>query len=94
MSSCSPTPPSRAPATPGARRRSPPAADIDFVAPAHEGDALLATAQERARYGRSGIYDVRVTRGDELVAEFRGRSRALRGADSETGGGAGAEARS
>jgi acyl-CoA thioesterase len=69
------------------------AADIDFVAPAYEGDALLATAQERARYGRSGIYDVRVTRGEELVAEFRGRSRALRGADSENGGGAGAEAR-
>ncbi|WP_093714844.1 hydroxyphenylacetyl-CoA thioesterase PaaI [Actinacidiphila alni] len=56
------------------------AADIDFVAPAHEGDALLATAKERARFGRSGIYDVRVLRGDELIAEFRGRSRTLRGA--------------
>jgi acyl-CoA thioesterase len=56
------------------------AADIDFVAPAHEGDALLATARERARYGRSGIYDVRVLRGDELIAEFRGRSRTPRSA--------------
>lgn len=59
------------------------AADIDFVAPAHEGDALLATARERARFGRSGIYDVRVQRGDELIAEFRGRSRTLRGAAVE-----------
>ena len=53
-------------------------ADITFVAPAHEGDELLAVAEVRARYGRSGIYDVRVTRGDQLIAEFRGRSRALR----------------
>ncbi|MFJ1584092.1 hydroxyphenylacetyl-CoA thioesterase PaaI [Streptomyces sp. NPDC088197] len=59
------------------------AADIDFVAPAHEGDALLATARERARFGRSGIYDVQVRRGDELIAEFRGRSRTLRGADAK-----------
>jgi acyl-CoA thioesterase len=59
------------------------AADIDFVAPAHEGDALLATARERARYGRSGIYDVRVLRGDELIAEFRGRSRTPRGAGAK-----------
>ena len=53
-------------------------ADITFVAPAREGDELVAVAELRARYGRSGIYDVRVTRGDELIAEFRGRSRALR----------------
>lgn len=59
------------------------AADIDFVAPAREGDALLATARERARFGRSGIYDVRVVRGDELIAEFRGRSRTLRSADAK-----------
>ncbi|MEY9836774.1 hydroxyphenylacetyl-CoA thioesterase PaaI [Streptacidiphilus sp. EB103A] len=52
--------------------------DIDFVAPAHEGDVLVATAQERARFGRSGIYDVTVRRGSELIAEFRGRSRTLR----------------
>ena len=52
-------------------------ADIDFVASAHEGDVLTATAVERARYGRSGIYDVSVLRGDELVAEFRGRSRSI-----------------
>ncbi|MEV5010363.1 hydroxyphenylacetyl-CoA thioesterase PaaI [Streptomyces sp. NPDC093064] len=54
------------------------AADIDFIAPAHEGDVLVATACERTRYGRSGIYDVSVRRGDEVIAEFRGRSRSLR----------------
>lgn len=56
------------------------AADITFVAPAHEGDVLLATARERTRYGRSGIYDVTVSDGDRTVAEFRGRSRSVRGA--------------
>ncbi|WP_042396985.1 hydroxyphenylacetyl-CoA thioesterase PaaI [Streptacidiphilus carbonis] len=55
------------------------AADIDFVAPAREGDLLVATARERTRFGRSGIYDVTVRReGGELIAEFRGRSRTLR----------------
>ncbi|MGA5699901.1 hydroxyphenylacetyl-CoA thioesterase PaaI [Peterkaempfera bronchialis] len=53
-------------------------ADIDFVAPAHEGDVLLATARERTRFGRSGIYDVTILRGDEVIAEFRGRSRSIR----------------
>jgi acyl-CoA thioesterase len=54
------------------------AADVDFIAPAHEGDVLVATARERIRFGRSGIYDVSVLRGDEVIAEFRGRSRTLR----------------
>nr|WP_243860283.1 hydroxyphenylacetyl-CoA thioesterase PaaI [Streptomyces sp. BK208] len=53
-------------------------ADIVFVAPAHEGDVLVARAEERSRYGRSGIYDVSVRRGEELIAEFRGRSRSVR----------------
>jgi acyl-CoA thioesterase len=53
-------------------------ADITFVASAHLGDELEATAVERVTYGRSGIYDVTVTRGDEVIAEFRGRSRTLR----------------
>ncbi len=73
------------------------AADIDFVAPAYEGDVLEATARERTRYGRNGIYDVSVRRigagpraarsaegqggrrEDEVIAEFRGRSRSIRG---------------
>ncbi|MFI7241876.1 hydroxyphenylacetyl-CoA thioesterase PaaI [Streptomyces qinglanensis] len=50
-------------------------ADITFVAPAWEGDELLAVARERTRYGRSGLYDVTVLRGEQVVAEFRGRSR-------------------
>ncbi|MDJ1130974.1 hydroxyphenylacetyl-CoA thioesterase PaaI [Streptomyces iconiensis] len=50
-------------------------ADITFVAPAWEGDVLCATAAERTRFGRSGIYDVTVLRGEQVVAEFRGRSR-------------------
>jgi acyl-CoA thioesterase len=53
------------------------AADITFVAPVREGDVLVATAQERVSYGRGGIYDVSVRRGDEVVAEFRGRSRSV-----------------
>jgi acyl-CoA thioesterase len=51
--------------------------DVTFLEPAHEGDVLLATADERALRGRSGIYDVTVRRGDTVVAEFRGRSRAV-----------------
>jgi acyl-CoA thioesterase len=53
-------------------------ADITFVAAAHLGDVLEARATERVTYGRSGIYDVTVTRGTEVIAEFRGRSRTLR----------------
>lgn len=50
--------------------------EITFVRPAGAGDLLTARATERTRYGRSGIYDVTVTRDDgEVVAEFRGRSR-------------------
>jgi len=58
-------------------------ADILFIAPAREGDLLVATATERARYGRSGIYDVTVRRDDEVVAEFRGRSRTVSGVSAD-----------
>ncbi|NJC72605.1 hydroxyphenylacetyl-CoA thioesterase PaaI [Planosporangium thailandense] len=53
-------------------------AEIDFLAPVRVGDQLVAEAVERVRRGRSGIYDITVRRGDEVVAEFRGRSRTLR----------------
>jgi acyl-CoA thioesterase len=53
--------------------------DITFVRPVHEGDVLTAYAEERTRFGRSGVYDVTVKRGDEVVAEFRGRSREVTG---------------
>ena len=59
-------------------------ADIAFIAPVRVGDELVAVAEERLTYGRSGIYDVRVSRGDEVVAEFRGRSRVLRGGVPDT----------
>ena len=53
--------------------------DITFVTAARRGDVLVATARERSVYGRNGITDVSVTReGDgALIAEFRGRSRAV-----------------
>lgn len=53
---------------------------ITFIAPGKRGDRLTADAREVARYGRSGIYDVRVTDQDgRLIAEFRGASRAIDG---------------
>lgn len=51
--------------------------DIDLLEAARLGDVLVATARERVRRGRSGIYDVTVRRGETVVAEFRGRSRSL-----------------
>jgi acyl-CoA thioesterase len=54
-------------------------ADVNFVAPARAGDSLVAEAIERTRRGRSGIYDVTVRRGTEIIAEFRGRSRTIGG---------------
>ncbi len=54
---------------------------ITFVAPAAVGDVLVAEAQERVRRGRSGIYDVTVSRQDgSVLAEFRGHSRTIGGA--------------
>lgn len=53
-------------------------ADITFLAATGPGDVLVARAALRSRRGRSGIYDVTVTREDgEVIAEFRGRSRTL-----------------
>ncbi len=52
-------------------------ADITFIAPAREGDELVAEAVERTRFGRSGIYDVTVRNDGQVVAEFRGLSRTV-----------------
>lgn len=53
---------------------------ISYLAPAHMGDTLTATAREITLNGRNGIYDVRVTnQNDTLIAEFRGMSRAIKG---------------
>jgi acyl-CoA thioesterase len=53
------------------------AAEIVFVAPARLHDDLVATAALRTEFGRTGIYDVTVHRGADVVAEFRGRSHRL-----------------
>jgi acyl-CoA thioesterase len=53
--------------------------DITFIKPGKLGDLLVATAGEISRNGRSGIYDVRVTVGDVVIAEFRGHSRTIGG---------------
>jgi acyl-CoA thioesterase len=53
--------------------------NITFIKPGKLGDRLVATAREISRSGRSGIYDVRVTVGDTVVAEFRGHSRIIGG---------------
>ena len=52
--------------------------EVTFLEAGRLGDDLTATAEERALRGRSGLYDVTVTRADGVViAEFRGRSRSL-----------------
>lgn len=53
---------------------------IDFLKPAYENETLIATALERQKFGRSGIYDVTIERekGD-VIAEFRGNSRTVKG---------------
>jgi len=54
--------------------------DIDFVEAVQENDVLTATAVERFRRGRSGLYDITVRRADgAVVAEMRGRSREIGG---------------
>ena len=52
---------------------------ITFIRPGKKGDRLVASAHEVSRTGRSGIYDVQVSVGDEVIAEFRGHSRTVGG---------------
>jgi acyl-CoA thioesterase len=53
---------------------------ITFLNAARLGDRLVARAVERQRMGRSGIYDITVTREEGFViAEFRGHSRTIEG---------------
>jgi acyl-CoA thioesterase len=53
---------------------------ITFLAPGKLGDRLIAKGAERHRTGRSGIYDVTVTREDgTVIAEFRGQYRTIEG---------------
>lgn len=53
---------------------------IEYVYPAKEGDLLTATAEERSRGNRTGIYDITITNQDnQVVAYFRGKSYQVRG---------------
>ena len=56
------------------------ACHIDFLAPSHLGQTLVAEAQERAMGGRTGVYDVSVRiAGGKTVALFRGKSARIKG---------------
>ena len=65
-------------------------AEIRFRAPTRLGDVLTATATERSRDGRSGVYDVQVTSagadGDVVVATFVGHSREVGGSWASSAG--------
>lgn len=61
------------------------AASVSFLAPAHLGDRLTAEAREVHKAGRSGLYDVRVTAGATVIAEFRGQSRTIPGTHFQEG---------
>ena len=53
---------------------------VTFINPGKLGDRLTARGVERQRFGRSGIYDITVTREDgAIIAEFRGHSRTIEG---------------
>lgn len=57
--------------------------DINFMRPGIPGRLLTAVANRRAQTGRSGLYDIQVLQSvpgaeDEVLAEFRGRSRTIR----------------
>jgi acyl-CoA thioesterase len=50
---------------------------ISFLHPTRLGDRLVATATEVVRSARSGIYDVRVSLENKVVAEFRAHSHVI-----------------
>ena len=54
-------------------------AEIRFLAPTRRGDGVVATATERERKGRDGVYDVTVTVAEKVVATFVGRSKEIDG---------------
>ena len=55
-------------------------ASIIFLAPAREGEVLVAECREQALAGRSGVYNASVrTEDGRNIAEFQGFSRSLGG---------------
>lgn len=62
-------------------------ASISYVSAVRLGDRLVADAQEQSSKGRTGLYDITVTRGDgELVALFRGVCYRIKGTVLEGAG--------
>ena len=62
-------------------------ASISYVSAVRLGDILVAEAQERSSKGRTGVYDITVTRGEgELVALFRGVCYRIKGTVLEGAG--------
>jgi acyl-CoA thioesterase len=53
--------------------------EITYTAPTRLGDVLTATAVERSRVGRDGVYYVLVRNDEGVVAEFVGNSKEIRG---------------
>lgn len=47
---------------------------IDYLAPAREGDRLVATARVAERLPKEDIFEIRVTRGDDVIARASGRA--------------------
>lgn len=53
---------------------------VDFLAPAHAGDQLVAECREVALTGRTGVYDVTVTnQHGKTIVVMRGRSHTMKG---------------
>lgn len=53
---------------------------VDFLAPAHESDRLVAECHEVSRTGRTGVYDIKVTnQHGKTVVVMRGRSHTMKG---------------
>lgn len=50
---------------------------ISYLRPGKRGDRLVAVAEERVLAGRSGIYDISVSAGGTVIAEFRGYCRTV-----------------
>lgn len=59
--------------------------EVAYLAPTRLGEVLTATAVERCREGRDGVYDVVVRGPAGVVAEFVGRSKEIRGSLYEEG---------
>lgn len=52
---------------------------ISFSAAARKGDTLVAVAEQRSGGGRTSLYDITVTRGEDIIALFRGVAYRVRG---------------